>query len=67
MKWFYRMALSEGKVLYSRETVVRNPCNYEKFYFAALDRYELFSGQAGDSLRPPGGALQPGISGRRRS
>ena len=51
------MALSEGKVLYSRETVVRNPCNYEKFYFAALDRYELFSGQAGDSLRPPGGAL----------
>ena len=60
MKWFYRMALSEGKVLYSRETVVRNPCNYEKFYFAALDRYELFSGQAGGFLAAAGRSLAAG-------
>ena len=60
MKWFYRMALSEGKVLYSRETVVRNPCNYEKFYFAALDPYELFSGQAGGFLAAAGRSLAAG-------
>ena len=60
MKWFYRMALYEGKVLYSRETVVRNPCNYEKFYFAALDRYELFSGQAGGFLTAAGRSLVAG-------
>lgn len=60
MKWFYRMALSEGEVLYSRETVVRKPCNYEKFYFAALDRYELFSGQAGGFLEAAGQSLAAG-------
>lgn len=33
MKWFYRMALSEGKVLYSRETVVRESLQLREILF----------------------------------
>lgn len=60
MKWLVRMALSEGKVLYSRKNTVRKPCDYQQLYFAAADRYNLFSGQAGGFLAAAGKCLAVG-------
>ena len=43
---FYRFIQANGKAVYSRKTFKPKPCDYERLYFDALDRYELFFSQA---------------------
>ncbi len=43
---FYRFIQANGKAVYSRKTFKPKSCDYERLYFDALDRYELFFSQA---------------------
>lgn len=57
MSPFYRFVRSEGEVVYSRKSVKRTTCDYERMYFAALDRYDLYFGQAEGFLEAAGHSL----------
>ena len=43
---FYRFVQANGKAVYSRKTFKLKSCDYERLYFDASDRYELFFSQA---------------------